>query len=141
MNTEQKEFLETARDLYDKGDTISLFRAVYYCGSEGIPMPEWVWREIGEGVGDYIVCNSQTLDDAFGAKRPKDMRFDKLKKRTQIMQPVMWSLKEFYDKGYPRSDSTYAEVGEIYDIGKELVKQWQAEFEANDPDYFKPSKK
>ena len=122
---------------YEKGIVQELFLAIMYCGEEKIPLPDWIVEAFSKSVRKYINWDVKTLDEAFGTKRPKEMRFDKLQKRIKLMWPVCERLRELINEDYRKDDNTYSLFGDEFGIGKELVKEFKKEFEKTQPDFFK----
>lgn len=58
----------------DHGEFIAFLWCLEFCGVNGYPLPAWVTKRVIEAVRLYGSHTAETLDEAFGAKRPKYYR-------------------------------------------------------------------
>ena len=80
--------IEERRKQFEAGDAAALLDAVDLCARSGTAMPLWVVEAFCERYLDWRLLRAKTLDDAFGVKRPKNMRFHDQARRERLKARV-----------------------------------------------------
>jgi hypothetical protein len=115
---------------YDAGDRSALLDAIYLLS--GAFFPAWVREGFTEAWAQYRQYNVQTLDQAFGIKRPKGQHLEAARKRELLRPLIVGEVYYRHAKGAPLDQGTFEAVGRALGISGGEVGKIFSEPESDD---------
>ena len=112
------EYLEAIRKIAERGDWGYYFTAVEFCRRMAYPVPDWVGEKLDKARCDYQYGKVVTLDEAFGAKRPKHYRQAKNQEDSGISLGVYIRCRQMQEEGV--KIGAKKDGGLFYVVGKEF---------------------
>jgi HD-like signal output (HDOD) protein len=115
--------IEERRKQFEAGQDWALLDAVDFCARAGMAMPTWLANAFCERYMAYHLFKAKTLDQAFGAKRPKHTQIGALAKREWLKPRVVYEVLRLRKDNVPFGEELFERVGEKLGIGKTLANE------------------
>jgi len=114
-------YLEEMRAYFNGGDRHELFRAIRFCGEQGIPMPDWVVEAFAKAMNKWYSMRAKTLDEAFSVKFPKGKHLAAAKKQRKLKFAVYHEVMKAKRQQRAVDEKLYEEIGKKLGLGKTRV--------------------
>lgn len=115
--------LDELRCSFEKGRIDKLFSAIRFCGSEGIPMPEWVVAAFFGATNAWYSMRARTLDDAFGISSQTVKRFHAEQRRRKLRPVIYQRVERRHSEGENINKKLFASIGEEYGVGSTVASE------------------
>ena len=113
--------VEWCRKQHAGGNPTALLIAVDACLRSGSKVPLWAAQEFCDRIDEWFRFQARTLDEAFGAERPRGKHFDKRRKRERLRPRIVLRVLQLNRQDEPIGGGLFERVGRELGVSASYV--------------------
>ena len=109
--------LEVLQRAFEAGNKNATLRAIQFCCSHKVDVPEWAAKHFSQAVEDFLEMKYRTFDEALGLpKWPKGKHVKAQREGIELAVPVWWRIRQLHDAGEAIDKELFDKVGAEFGI-------------------------